>query len=319
MSEAEVRAFLDGLRRTLRAIETSDTIFIAAINGSALGGGTELALACDLRVAAPAAELGLTEVKLGIIPGGGGTQRLARLIGPGRAKDLILTGRRLNAAEAFAIGLVNRLAPEGRLLEVAFASPRQIAENAPLAVAAAKHAIDEGFDLDLDAALALELEQYETVLKPEDRLEGLRAFAEKRRPVWKAAEARTRPAGPLGTLLGVLLLQAWFSKRFIARSLRRVRSSAPAFGASASATTAPTRPPSRNSVSRSPSGCPGCRAPRQSSGAAAPGRSPPGPDSPRRFRSRHSIAREVRVQVALGEAADDVRERHGALLLGGMG
>ena len=185
MSEADVRAFLGGLRRTLRAINTSGTIFIAAINGSALGGGTELALACDLRVAAPAAELGLTEVRLGIIPGGGGTQRLPRLIGPGRAKDLILTGRRVNAAEAFAIGLVQRLAPEGRLLDLSLALAEQIAENAPVAVAAAKRAIDRGLDLDLEAALALELDEYEAVLRSEDRLEGLRAFAEKRPPVWK--------------------------------------------------------------------------------------------------------------------------------------
>jgi enoyl-CoA hydratase/carnithine racemase len=185
MSEADVRAFLGGLRRTLRAINTSGTIFIAAINGSALGGGTELALACDLRVAAPAAELGLTEVRLGIIPGGGGTQRLPRLIGPGRAKDLILTGRRVNAAEAFAIGLVQRLAPEGRLLDVSLALAEQIAGNAPVAVAAAKRAIDRGLDLDLEAGLALELEEYEAVLRSEDRLEGLRAFAEKRPPVWK--------------------------------------------------------------------------------------------------------------------------------------
>ena len=186
MSETEVRAFLGGLRRALRALETSDTVYIAAINGSALGGGTELALACDLRIAAPAAELGLTEVRLGIIPGGGGTQRLPRLVGAGRAKDLILTGRRVNAAEAFAIGLVQRLAPEGRLMEVALGVAEQIADNAPLAVGAAKHAVDQGLDLDLEAALALELERYETVLRSEDRLEGLRAFAEKRRPVWKA-------------------------------------------------------------------------------------------------------------------------------------
>ena len=185
MSEPEVRAFLDQLRRTLRAIEKSDCVFIAAINGSAFGGGTELALACDLRVAAPAAELGLTEVKLGIIPGGGGTQRLTRLIGPARAKDLILTGRRLNAAEAFSIGLVSRLAPEGRLLDAAFALAESIVENAPVAVATAKHAIDEGVALELDAALALELQKYEAVLKTEDRLEGLRAFAEKRVPCYE--------------------------------------------------------------------------------------------------------------------------------------
>ncbi|MET0401482.1 MAG: enoyl-CoA hydratase-related protein [Cystobacter sp.] len=185
MSEPEVRAFLDGLRRTLRSIEKSDCVFIAALNGSAFGGGTELALACDLRVAAPAAELGLTEVKLGIIPGGGGTQRLTRLIGPGRAKDLILTGRRINAAESFSIGLVGRLAPEGHLLDTAFSLAESIVENAPLAVATAKHAIDEGVSLELDEALALELKHYETVLATEDRLEGLKAFAEKRKPVYK--------------------------------------------------------------------------------------------------------------------------------------
>lgn len=185
MSEAEVREFLQGLRKAFRALELSDTTFIAAINGAALGGGTELALACDLRVAAPAAELGLTEVKLGIIPGGGGTQRLSRLLGPGRAKDLILTGRRINAAEAFSIGLVNRLAPQGKLLEAAFALAETVVANAPLAVAAAKHAIDNGLSLDLDEALALELSHYEQTLKTEDRLEGLRAFAEKRSPVFQ--------------------------------------------------------------------------------------------------------------------------------------
>jgi enoyl-CoA hydratase/carnithine racemase len=185
MTPPEVRAFLDALRRTLRAMEKSDCVFLAALNGSALGGGTELALACDLRVAAPAAELGLTEVRLGIIPGGGGTQRLPRLIGPGRAKDLILTGRRLNAAEAFAVGLVQRLAPEGRLLEVAVSLAEQVAENAPLAVAAAKHAVDRGGSLQLDEALAVELDEYEKVLASEDRREGLQAFAEKRRPVWR--------------------------------------------------------------------------------------------------------------------------------------
>ena len=182
MSEPEVRAFLEGLRHALRALETSDTVFIAAINGLALGGGTELALACDLRVAAPAAELGLTEVTLGIIPGGGGTQRLSRLIGPGRAKDLVLTGRRVGAAEALALGLINRLAPEGRLLETALGIAQAIASNAPLAVAAAKHAVDEGLDLGLDSALELEHQKYEIVLASEDRKEGLAAFSEKRPP-----------------------------------------------------------------------------------------------------------------------------------------
>ena len=185
MAEADVRTFLAQLGRTLRAMERSDCIFIGALNGAALGGGTELALACDFRVAAPTAELGLTEVQLGIIPGGGGTQRLPRLVGPARAKDLILTGRRINAAEALAIGLVQRLAPEGRLLEVALGLADQVAANAPLAVAAAKHAVDEGLGLRLDDALALEHRHYETVLASEDRLEGLAAFGEKRAPQFR--------------------------------------------------------------------------------------------------------------------------------------
>ena len=180
MSEEEVRAFLQQLRRTFRSLELSDCVFIAAINGAAFGGGMELALACDLRVAAPVAEVALTEVTIGIIPGGGGTQRLTRLVGPGRAKDLILTGRRLNAAEAFSFGVVNRLAPEGRLIETALALTETVVQNAPLAVAAAKHAIDEGVGLELEDALGLELQKYESILKTEDRLEGLRAFAEKR-------------------------------------------------------------------------------------------------------------------------------------------
>jgi len=185
MSEAEVREFLDRLRRTLRAMETADAVFIAAVNGTAFGGGTELALTCDLRLAAPSAEMGLTEVKLGIIPGGGGTQRLARLIGPGRARDLILTGRRVAAAEALELGLVNRVSAQGKLIDEALEMAAQIASNAPIAVAAAKHAIAEGLSLPMDDALKLELSHYEKVLGTEDRLEGLRAFAEKRPPVFR--------------------------------------------------------------------------------------------------------------------------------------
>ncbi|MBX7096625.1 MAG: enoyl-CoA hydratase/isomerase family protein [Myxococcaceae bacterium] len=178
MSPDEVRAFLDLLRKTFRAIELSDCVFIAAINGAALGGGTELALACDLRVGGSKGSMGLTEVKLGIIPGGGGTQRLSRLLGPGRAKELILTGRRINAAEALELGLVDR----GGQLDAAVALGEEIAANAPIAVAAAKHAIDEGLSLGLDDALALEQVHYAKTLGTEDRLEGLKAFAEKRPP-----------------------------------------------------------------------------------------------------------------------------------------
>jgi enoyl-CoA hydratase/carnithine racemase len=182
MSEAEVRTFLTALRRLLRSLEVCDCVFIAAINGLALGGGMEIALCCDLRVASETAELGLPEVKLGIIPGGGGTQRLARLIGPARAKDLILTGRRVGAAEALNLGLVNRVAPPAAVVGAAVELASQITANAPLAVAAAKRAVDLGLDLNLDAGLVLEHQQYEVVLKSEDRLEGLRAFLEKRAP-----------------------------------------------------------------------------------------------------------------------------------------
>jgi len=185
MDEAEIRLFLDQLQRTLRSIEKSDAVFIAAINGAAFGGGTELALACDLRIAAPEAELGLPEVKLAIIPGGGGTQRLSRLIGPGRAKDLILTGRKVSSTEALALGLIDRIALAGRLIETCLEIGAAITANGPLAVSSAKHAIDEGLALPLDEALKLERRYYETTLRSEDRLEGLSAFAERRAPSYK--------------------------------------------------------------------------------------------------------------------------------------
>ncbi|MEW6430384.1 MAG: enoyl-CoA hydratase-related protein [Myxococcota bacterium] len=181
MSEAEVKAFLSTLRDTFRALEKADTVFIAYVNGAAFGGGTELALCCDLRVMAPTAEMGLTEVKLGIIPGAGGTQRLPRLIGQGPAKDLILTGRRVAADEALRLGLVHRVGT----LDDALALARSVCGNAPIAVGAAKHAIDDGAHLDLDAALELEQQLYQRTLGTEDRLEGLKAFAEKRPPVFR--------------------------------------------------------------------------------------------------------------------------------------
>ena len=184
MSESEVRTFLDTLRATFRALEQGDTVFIAALNGAAFGGGTELALACDLRLAAPTAELGLTEVKLGIIPGGGGTQRLARLVGLGRAKELVLSGRKVGANEALSMGLVNRVA-SGSVVADAVALAEEIANNAPIAVAAAKHAIDEGFDLPLEDGLACEQKHYAKTLPTKDRLEGLAAFREKRKPVYR--------------------------------------------------------------------------------------------------------------------------------------
>ena len=176
MSEAEVRAFLGGLRRTLRAMELSGTVYIAALNGSALGGGTELALACDLRVAAPAAELGLTEVRLGIIPGGGGTQRLPRLIGPGRAKDLILTGRQLRAEEALAVGLVNRVVAPDDVLEAALAWAAELAQGPLVAHALAKSAVDRGLEGSLADGLVIEQEAFTAVARTEDASRGIESF-----------------------------------------------------------------------------------------------------------------------------------------------
>jgi enoyl-CoA hydratase/carnithine racemase len=185
MSEGEVKAFLRTLRETLRAIENAAPVFVAALNGVALGGGLELALACDLRVAAPHAEMGLPEVGLGIIPGAGGTQRLPRAIGLARAKELILTGRRVGAAEALSLGLVSRVAPPGGLRAAALELAGQVARNAPLSLRQAKRAVDGGFGLPLDEALDLEHRLYQDCLGTRDRVEALRAFAEKRPPDFK--------------------------------------------------------------------------------------------------------------------------------------
>jgi enoyl-CoA hydratase/carnithine racemase len=181
----DVRRWLLELHAGLRAIERCAKPWIAAINGLALGGGCELALACDLRVMDPAAQIGLTETKIGVIPGGGGTVRLARMVGLGRAKDLILTARRIDAEEALRLGVVNRISPAGDSVAAALALGGEIADNSPVAVAAAKAAIQDAWDLPLDAALEAERIHYEKPLLSEDRLEGLKAFAEKRPPSWK--------------------------------------------------------------------------------------------------------------------------------------
>lgn len=185
MDDDEVRAFLQDLRRTLRAIERSPKIFLAAINGAAFGGGLELALACDLRLVSPSAELGLTETRLAIIPGGGGTQRLPRLVGPAVAKDLILTGRRIGAEEALRLGVVNRVAPNGDVVAAALELAGEIARGGPIALAAAKAAIQEGVERSLDDGLELEYQKYQLTIPTKDRLEGLAAFREKRQPRYK--------------------------------------------------------------------------------------------------------------------------------------
>lgn len=155
---------------------------IAAVNGFAFGGGTELALSCDLRVGAGHATMGLTETSLAIIPGAGGTQRLPRLVGRAKAKDLIFTARRVAMEEAERIGLVDRVAGEEGVLAAASELARTIASRGPIAIRAAKAAVDGGLELPLAEALDHEARCYERVLGTEDRLEALAAFAEKRAP-----------------------------------------------------------------------------------------------------------------------------------------
>ncbi|HEY2899303.1 MAG TPA: enoyl-CoA hydratase-related protein [Polyangia bacterium] len=185
ISLADTRRFLHALNAAVDTVAAFPVPVIAAVNGAAFGGGFELALACDIRLAADNAELGLVEVRLGIIPGAGGTQRLARVAGVAVAKELILTGRRIDAATARGLGIVSSVHPAADLQGAAEAVAAEIAAGGPLAVAQAKRAIDDGLSLSLDAALAVERACYEVVLTSEDREEGLRAFVEKRRPVFQ--------------------------------------------------------------------------------------------------------------------------------------
>jgi enoyl-CoA hydratase len=155
---------------------------IAAIEGHCLGGGLELALCCDIRIASETAKLGLPEVKLAVIPGGGGTQRLPRVVGATRAKELILTGRVLTAREAETIGLVNRVVPAGGAVAAARELGSEIAARGPVAVREAKRLIDTALDRDIGAGLAAEFEASERIFATEDMVEGARAFFEKRDP-----------------------------------------------------------------------------------------------------------------------------------------
>jgi enoyl-CoA hydratase/carnithine racemase len=180
MPEGDVRQFVRLLNHTFRAIETSPKVWIAAIQGACLGGGLELALCADLRVARRDVVLGLPEVRLGILPGAGGTQRLPRLIGVARAKELILTGMRIGADEALRLGVINRVADDH--LAAARALADEVCQAAPISLTQAKRAVTEGFDLPMEAALLLERACYDVTIPTKDRLEGLRAFAEKRPP-----------------------------------------------------------------------------------------------------------------------------------------
>jgi enoyl-CoA hydratase len=175
----EVRHQLSLYRSELGALDVCPKVVVAAINGVALGGGLEISMACDLRVAAPHASFGQPETALAIIPGAGGTQRLPRLVGPARAKEMILLGRRLTASEALSWGLVNRVSGDADVLDDVIEWLRPVIEGAPIAQACALEAIDAAV-LPLDEGLEVEARAYERVLCSEDRMEGLRAFAEKR-------------------------------------------------------------------------------------------------------------------------------------------
>ncbi|MCT8139592.1 enoyl-CoA hydratase [Anaerobacillus sp. CMMVII] len=180
MNQQEVRKTVALIRKTINDLEELPKPVIAAINGVALGGGTELALACDIRIAANRAMLGLTETSLGIIPGAGGTQRLARLVGKGKAKELIYTAKKIVANEAERIGLVEHVDED--FMSKAMELAKQICKNAPIAISQAKLAIDKGYEMDLQAGLAFEQAAYEITIPTKDRLEGLQAFKEKRPP-----------------------------------------------------------------------------------------------------------------------------------------
>jgi enoyl-CoA hydratase/carnithine racemase len=184
MTPEQTRTFLRKIRGIMDLVERVPMPTIAAIEGVAFGGGCELALSCDLRVLGKAAKIGLTECSLGIIPGAGGTQRLPRLIGPSRAKELIFTARRLTADEALGFGLCNHVVDAGQALAKAKSIGQEIAKCAPIAVEAAKAAIDGGIGVGISEGLLLEQRAYEITLTTEDRREALKAFAEKRAPVF---------------------------------------------------------------------------------------------------------------------------------------
>ncbi|WP_027369806.1 enoyl-CoA hydratase [Desulfovermiculus halophilus] len=185
MTHAQVKEYIYTIRNLFTEIENLNKPVIAAVNGVALGGGTELALACDIRIAADTASMGLTETRLAIIPGAGGTQRLPRLIGRAKAKELIFTGRRVDAREALDLGLVNQVCPPNGLMSCCNKMAEEILEAGPIALEQAKYAINKGLETDITTGLSIESNAYWITIPTQDRLEGLAAFREKRKPVYK--------------------------------------------------------------------------------------------------------------------------------------
>lgn len=172
-------------QRVFDKIEGIDKPVIAAVNGFALGGGCELSMSCDIRIASEKAKFGQPEVNLGIIPGYGGTQRLPRLVGKGMAKYLIYTGEMINAEEALRIGLVQKVVSPEELMDKAIEIAKVIIGKAPIAVKMAKHAINNGLNVDLHSGVAYEAEAYTTTFGTEDRVEGMTAFVDKRKVKFK--------------------------------------------------------------------------------------------------------------------------------------
>jgi len=185
LSPMQVKEFIFTIRNLFTEIEQLNKPVIAGINGVALGGGTELALASDIRIAADTATMGLTETRLAIIPGAGGTQRLPRLVGKGKAKELIFTGKRIGATEALSIGLLNDVCAPHDLIDVCRTMAAEMCKSGPIAIEQAKYAINCGTETDLATGLAIESNAYWVCIPTEDRVEGLAAFREKRRPVYK--------------------------------------------------------------------------------------------------------------------------------------
>jgi enoyl-CoA hydratase len=185
MSPLEAKRFSELTHEAMALLDRSLIPTIAAVNGFALGGGCEIALACDIRIAAENALFGFPEVSLGILPGMGGTQRLPRLVGPGMAKELIFSARRIKAEEARMINLVNRVVPEGEALNVARELAGEIAANGPVAVRHAKGAANKAQDVDLTSGLEYEADQFALLFATEDAREGMGAFVEKRKAEFK--------------------------------------------------------------------------------------------------------------------------------------
>ncbi|EGC31684.1 hypothetical protein DICPUDRAFT_39575 [Dictyostelium purpureum] len=185
MSQVEASQFVHSLRSSFTELETLQMPTIAAIEGAAMGGGTEMVLACDFRVASASSKMGLPETGLAIIPGAGGTQRLPRLIGIPRAKELIFTGAILDSKRALEIGLVQYATEKGEAFNKAIEIAKQILPKGPVAIRMAKQAIDKGMNVDISTGMVIEQASYAQVIPTKDRIEGLTAFREKRKPIYK--------------------------------------------------------------------------------------------------------------------------------------